>query len=361
MARFGGDEFVVLLAEVSRRRDAEAVAERLLNALAPVYVLDEHEIHSSASIGIVVFGEGEAGMDAETLLRNADTAMYEAKRMGRGCAVVFNEGMHSRLTRNLTVEAALRRALAGNDLELHYQPIVDLETGRMQSCEALLRWNHPTLGAVSPSEFVPIAEDSGLIVPIGAWVLRRACRQIAQWRREAPHLAPASVSVNVSRLQMNDPQRLLALVQDVLRETGIPPQCLQLEVTEREVMRDAAASRTLMRKLSALGVRLAMDDFGTGTSSLGCLREFPFDVIKIDRSFIHGVDTDADVLALIHATVTLVENLGMTSCAEGVETPAQVSTLQSLGCRYGQGYLFSRPVSAERLLDAAALAPAAAR
>ena len=354
VARFGGDEFVVLLTRVGGLRDAERVANRVLNALAPAYVLGEHEIHSSASIGIVVAGEDDLpAPDAETLLRNADTAMYEAKRQGRGCAVAFNEGMHTRLTRSLSIEAALRRALASGQFELHYQPIVDLETGRMHSCEALLRWNHPLLGAVSPAEFVPIAEDSGLIVPIGAWVMREACRQLSLWRRTMPGRAPGIVSVNLSRLQMNYPDRLLALVQDVLAETGLPAASLQLEVTEREVMRDAAAAQALMRKLAALGVRLAMDDFGTGTSSLGCLREFPFDVIKIDRSFIHGVEASSDLLALIHATVTLVENLGMTSVAEGVESPAQVATLQSLGCRYAQGYLFSRPVPPERLLDVA--------
>jgi diguanylate cyclase (GGDEF)-like protein/PAS domain S-box-containing protein len=350
VARFGGDEFVVLINDLTDGSAAGRVAERLLNALAPVYTLAGLEVHSTASIGIVTSDQGLE--NAEAVIRNADVAMYEAKRSGRACSVIFSEAMHTRVTRHVTIESALRRALGTPEMTLVYQPIVDLDTGRMISAEALLRWQHPVLGAISPTEFIPIAEDTGLIVPLGDWVLQEACRQLAQWRREAPDLAPATVSVNVSRAELALGPRLLRRIREVLGEAGLPPGCLQLEVTEREVMRDSAASRDLMHQLRAIGVRLAMDDFGTGTSSLGCLKDYPFDTIKIDRSFVSDLVESRDVLAVIHATITLVGNLGMGSVAEGVETAAQVAILQSLGCRYAQGYHFARPVPPGELLRA---------
>jgi EAL domain-containing protein (putative c-di-GMP-specific phosphodiesterase class I) len=224
----------------------------------------------------------------------------------------------------------------------------------MVSVEALLRWNHPELGAVSPSEFIPIAEECGLIASLGQWVLKEACQALVNWRRIDPLRAPATVSVNISRAELALGGRLLDQLLATLASTGLPAQCLQLEVTEREVMRNPEASFELMRELRRLGVSLAMDDFGTGTSSLRFLREYPFDTIKIDRSFIKDLNTGPDVLAVIHATISLIENLGMASLAEGVEEPAQLALLQSLGCRYAQGYLFSRPVPADRLLDALA-------
>jgi len=268
--------------------------------------------------------------------------------------VVFNEAMHTRLTRHVTIESGLRKALGTAQLSLVYQPIVELETGAMVSAEALLRWNHPLLGPVSPAEFIPVAEDCGLIVALGQWVLQEACHALVQWRRQDPDGAPKSVSVNISRAELALGQRLLARVRDTLQLTGLPAHCLQLEVTEREVMRDPAASLELMRELQAIGVNMAMDDFGTGTSSLACLREYPFDTIKIDRSFVSDLAASPDVLAVIHATITLVENLGKAGVAEGVENESQVAILQSLGCRYAQGYYFSRPVPAEQLLDALA-------
>jgi EAL domain-containing protein (putative c-di-GMP-specific phosphodiesterase class I) len=292
---------------------------------------------------------GTPDTDAEALLRSADTAMYEAKRTGRGRAVFFDLGMHTRLARALTIEEALRHAVQRRQLSLVYQPIVDLETGRIVSAEALLRWLHPELGQVSPAEFIPVAEESGLILDIGEWVLREACRQWARWQQQHPSHAPATLSVNLSRVQMGRPERLLERVEEVLAEHHIPKGHLQLEVTEREVMHEPAETRALMQRLQGLGVRLAMDDFGTGTSSLGCLRDYPFDVVKIDKSFLAGLHNSPDVMAVMHATVTVIENLGMTSVAEGVETPAQVALLQSIGCRYAQGYLFARPMPAEAL------------
>jgi EAL domain-containing protein (putative c-di-GMP-specific phosphodiesterase class I) len=314
--------------------------------LARPYFVAQREVNSSASIGITL-ADANSG-DAGNLLRNADMAMYEAKRAGRSTYAFFEPGMLTRVSRAVLIEEALRRAIALDQLSLVYQPIVSLQTGRMTSVEALVRWHHPELGDVPPGEFIPIAEDSGLIVPIGEWVLWQACRQWQAWQQQVPQEAPASISVNLSRVQMALGERLLALVARVLQEVGMPPNCLQLEVTEREVMREPLAARKLMNALRATGVKLAMDDFGTGASSLGCLRDYPFDVIKIDKSFID--DMSGPMLAVVHATVAVIENLGMVSVAEGIEQELQVGILQSLGCRYGQGYFFSRPLPADRLL-----------
>ena len=358
VARFGGDEFLILLADLRAGADAERIAERLLNALAPAYSIMGREVHSSASIGIVT---SEQPIDsADAIVRNADVAMYEAKRAGRACTVVFNEAMHVRLTRHMTIESGLRKALGTDQLSMVYQPIVELETGRVTSVEALLRWRHPLLGQVTPTEFIPVAEESGLIVPLGQWVLLESCHMLADWRIRDPAGAPDTVSVNISRAELALGPRLLGRVHETLAATGLPPECLQLEVTEREVMRDPAASLRLIQDLRDLGIRLAMDDFGTGTSSLSCLRDYPFDVIKIDRSFVRDLAENPDVLAVIHATLTLVENLGMGSVAEGVEDATQVAVLQSLGCRFAQGYYFSRPVSADQLVSTRTLAAALA-
>ncbi len=350
IARFGGDEFVILINDLAVGKDAPRVAERLLNSLAPAYTIHGREVHSSASIGIVT---SEQCLESpEEVIRNADVAMYEAKRSGRACSAVFNEAMHTRLTRHVTIESGLRKALGTSQLSLAYQPIVELSTGRMASAEALLRWNHPVLGNISPAEFIPVAEESGLIIPIGEWVLQQACRQLAEWRRQDPERAPETVSVNVSRAELALGKKLLERVQATLERTGVPAESLQLEVTEREVMRDPTATRKLMQELRSLGVHLAMDDFGTGASSLSCLRDYPFDTIKIDRSFVSDLATGSDELAVLHSTIMLVENLGMSSVAEGVEHASHVAVLQSLGCRFAQGYYLSRPVHPDALLKA---------
>lgn len=343
IARFGGDEFLLLLNDIERTEDAARIADRLLIALSQPYKIRGRDVHTTASVGIV---SSENGLeDAETIVRNADLAMYEAKRAGRACCVYFNDTMHTRLARNLTIETSLRQALGTDQLTLVYQPIVELDTGRRSSVEALIRWTHPTLGPISPSEFVPIAEESGLIVPMGEWVIWESCAALARWQLLDPAKAPKVVSVNVSRAELAQGPRLLNSVREALQAARLPPQSLQLEVTEREVMRDPAASLALMHQLREIGVRLAMDDFGTGTSSLGCLREYPFDVIKIDRSFINGLSAGPDTLAVIHATITLVENLGKCSVGEGVETAEQLAILQSLGCHYAQGYFLGRPMA----------------
>ena len=347
IARFGGDEFLVLLNSPPAGRDILRLTDELNLALGQPYLIHGRDVYSTASIGIVT--SEQCMSDAEAVVRNADVAMYEAKRAGRACAVIFDEKMHVRLTRHILIEEGLRRAIGTPQLALVYQPVVSLESGRTLSVEALLRWNHPIMGEISPSEFIPIAEESGLISIIGEWVLQESCTMLAAWRVADPLEAPLAVSVNVSRAELALGDRLLRRVCDTLAAAGLPAHCLQLEVTEREVMRDPAASQQLMHALRKLGVRLAMDDFGTGTSSLACLRDYPFDVIKIDRSFIRDISTRADVLAVVHATLTLIANLGRETVAEGVEDASQVSALQSLGCRYAQGYYFAKPQTRAQL------------
>ena len=355
-ARLGGDEFVVLVPGVADEATACGVAMQLQAVLAAPYSVRQQTIHSSASIGIAHWQAD--GATAEALLRDADIAMYEAKRRGRGNFVVYDQAMRARLTRAMQLEGELRHAVARQQLQVVYQPIVDLETGLMSAVEALLRWTHPTLGAVPPLEFIPLAEESGQIVELGAWVLQQACLQWAAWQRQHGAAAPAMVSVNLSRVQLAVGQRLLATVQDALAAAVMPPAALQLEITEREVMKDPAAARALMQALAGLGVHLAMDDFGTGTSSLACLRDYPFHTIKIHRSFVTGLSLDPHVLAVAHATVSVIENLGMASVAEGIEDPSEVATLQALGCRYGQGLWFAPAVPADQVLGALAGPPA---
>jgi diguanylate cyclase (GGDEF)-like protein/PAS domain S-box-containing protein len=347
VARFGGDEFLVLLDSLPQAAAAREVAEQLLAALTPAYDIDGRQVFSTASVGIATSDPPLAG--ADELMRNADMAMYEAKRAGGARAVVFDQAMYLRLTRRLAIEDGLRNRLGNAEFSLAYQPIVDLDTGRTVSVEALARWRHPTLGEVTPSEFVPLAEESGLVVALGAWVLREACAMLAQWRRDDPDGAADTVSINTSRAELALGERFLAQVRAALAESGLPAHCLQIEVTEREVMRDPATSLRLVQQLRGLGVSLAMDDFGTGTSSLACLRDYPFDVIKIDRSFMQDLVAQSDVLPVIHATVVLAENLGRRSIAEGVESAAQVAILQSMGCHYAQGYYFSEPLPSGQL------------
>jgi diguanylate cyclase (GGDEF)-like protein/PAS domain S-box-containing protein len=349
VSRFGGDEFLILINDLKVPRDALRISERLLRALAPVYSLGAGEVHSTASIGIVT--SDQCLGSADDVVRNADVAMYEAKHAGRARAIVFSEAMQTRLSRHVMLENELRRAIGTTQLTLVYQPIVELATGRLVSVEALARWDHPTLGAILPTEFIPIAEESDLIVDIGNWVQAEACRDMVEWRRLDPDGAPRTVSVNVSRAELTMGPRFLEQINSTLQTAGLPAECLQLEITEREVMREPEQARALLTELRILGVQLAMDDFGTGTSSLGCLRHYPFNTVKIDRSFVQDLTNSPDVLAVIHATIQLIENLNMASLAEGVEELAQTAALLSLGCRLGQGYLFSPPVAANVLLS----------
>ena len=338
ISRFGGDEFLILINDLRAAADAVRVAERLLNALAPGYSIFGHEVHSMASVGIVT-GD-QCGGSAEEVVRNADVAMYEAKRAGRGCSVVFSEAMHERMARHLAIETSLRRAIGSNQLYLTYEPVIELQTGRRRYVEASLRWNHPTLGAIAPHEFLPIAEDSGLMSALGPWMLEEACRALADWRRQDLERAPAKISLGISYSELVRVDRFVEQVCGTLRTTKLPAQCLQIEVSEREVMRDAESVRRLLTRLQREGVKLALRDFGAGHCSFSLLRELPFDTIKIDRAFTRDLQSGHAGLAVIGATLTLIRNLGRLSVAAGVENAAQVAVLQGLGCDCGQGALF---------------------
>jgi diguanylate cyclase (GGDEF)-like protein/PAS domain S-box-containing protein len=348
IARFGGDEFLLLLNDLHVAADVNQVADRLLEALAPAYALSGTELRSTASMGIVTSHQGVAS--AEDILRNADMAMYEAKRAGRACYRVFNEAMHTRLARHVALEAQLHKAIGTPELTVCYQPIIEVTSGRAVYAEAVLRWDHPEFGPVPPAEFIPLVEESGLGVTLGQWVLTQACNALAEWRRLDHERAPRMVSVPISRAELALGSQLIERTVRILEASGLAPHCLQLEVTERQVMRNPESALAVMRELRRIGVHLAMDDFGTGTSSLRFLREYPFNIIKIDRSLIKDLTGGASVLAVTHATLSLIENLGMTSLMEGVEERSQLAILKSLGCHYAEGPLFSSPVTAERFM-----------
>lgn len=343
-ARLGGDEFVVLLDGLAKPADAILVANRLLEILAQPYQLGEHKVYSTASIG-VVFND-MATSSAEDVLRDADTAMYEAKLAGKGQCMVFDISMRKRMQKRLNLENDLRNALEANQLFLMYQPIVSLQSGHIERFEALVRWNHPDRGIISPGEFIPIAEDTGLILPIGGWVLREACEQFARWRQCMGPAAPPGISVNLSRSQLALSD-LPETIQHVLAETGMAPDCLHLEITETSIGKDSTSVIQMLLAIKAIGVKLDIDDFGTGYSSLACLREFPVDVLKIDRSFVTNIDRGRDLATLVQAVTQLARTLKISVVAEGIETTQQAMMLRSLDCDFGQGYLFAKPLTAE--------------
>jgi len=340
VARFGGDEFAVLLDGTSGEVDAEAVASRVTNSLREPFVLDGTQIHVSGSVGIAV--RGPDTQDTDQLLRNADLAMYRAKAEGGSGFEVFDPAMHTHLVQRLALEADLRRALDTGQLLLHYQPTVALGSGRLTGVEALARWAHPERGLIMPAQFIGLAEDTGLIEPLGRWVLRSACEQMAGWHREHPETL-MSVGLNISgrQLQRGD---LAQQVADALEESGLQPEHLILEMTESVLMEHTAENLSLLRRLKELGVRLAIDDFGTGYSSLSYLHRFPVDILKIDRSFVERLgDPDQDA-ELVRAIVGLGRSLGMETIAEGIEDHHQFLALRRLGCDLGQGYYLGRPM-----------------
>jgi diguanylate cyclase (GGDEF)-like protein/PAS domain S-box-containing protein len=345
-ARLGGDEFVVLLDGLADPADAAAVAERLLTSLAQPYYAGDHKVYATASVGIVTSAMPAAGPD--DLLRDADTAMYEAKLAGRGQYVVFDIAMRERVQNRLHLENDLRQAVDAGQLFLMYQPIVSLQTGQVEGFEALVRWKHPARGLISPGQFIPIAEDTGLIIPVGEWVLRQACAQFVRWRQSMGPAAPPSINVNLSRNQLVLPD-LAERIKTILEQTGMAPGDLHLEVTESAVMKDAAAATGVLRAIHDLGVKVDMDDFGTGYSSLACLHQFPLDVLKIDRSFVANIDRGRDFAALVHAVTQLAQNLNIKVVAEGIETLNQLLVLQSLDCELGQGYWFSKPLMPDQV------------
>ncbi|MGM9488606.1 sensor domain-containing protein [Ideonella sp. YS5] len=359
--RLGGDEFVVLLERIGQPADATRIAQRLLDALAAPYELAGRPVQSSVSIGIVTSDVSSASV--ESVLRDADTAMYEAKRRGRGRYVVFDPEMHRRIRDAMDLEADLRQALARDEIYVVYQPIVALAQRRPVGLEALARWHHPTRGLVSPAEFVPLAEEAGLIEALGELVLRQACRELASWQRRLGPAAPRTVAVNLSRAQLR-PGLLAGTVSAALADAGLSPAALRLEITETLAMQGEAALAVL-GELRAMGVSLALDDFGTGYSSLASLDQLPIDTVKIDRAFVAKMVHNRYQMALVKSTVQVADSLALKVVAEGVETEAQACALAALGCHAAQGYLFGKPMPAEEFVawwtakDALAALPAA--
>ena len=362
IARLGGDEFAIILTDLTCPEDANVVAERLLSELSRPLTIDDKELFTSMSIGIALSTLGYDHPD--DYLRDADTAMYRAKSHGKGRFEVFDANMRDLITRRLEIENDLRRALERNEFRNYYQPIISLESGSIVAFEALLRWEHPTRGLLEPAEFIPIAEESGMIRELGWWALEEACRRIAEWRRLHSLLTSLSMNVNLSVKQFVDPT-LGTKLETLLRECQLPEGTLKLELTESSLMGDSASAVTLLSQFRALGVSLAIDDFGTGYSSLSYLHRFPLDTLKIDRSFTDAIQSDPKKESMIARTIMpLAQHLGLEVVAEGVETIEQASVLRELRCKYAQGFLFSRPVRAEdvppmlaRSVDGISLAP----
>ncbi|HZG54310.1 MAG TPA: EAL domain-containing protein [Pyrinomonadaceae bacterium] len=344
VSRFGGDEFAVLLNGVKHSADALAITERILREIEAPCRLSGFDVFTSTSIGVAL---SVVGYDTtEEILRDADTAMYRAKEQGKGRFEVFDKIMHARAVSRLKLESDLRQALERGEFEVYYQPIINLEAGGLSGFEALLRWHHPERGLISPADFIPVAEDTELIIPIGEWVLYEACRQVREWQFAYPADAPLTISVNLSGKQFKQPD-LVGQVKRILYQTGLEAGCLRLEITESMIMEDAEAATAMLRQLRSLNVQLSIDDFGTGYSSLSYLHRFPVNILKIDRSFVGRMSMDEESLGIVETIITLASKLKMDVVAEGIETVEQEQKLKTLGCHYGQGYLFSQPVSAE--------------
>jgi diguanylate cyclase (GGDEF)-like protein len=342
VSRLGGDEFILLLPGVDAR-GAALVAQKMLDTIAQPYLIEPYDLNVTASMGIALYPED--GSDLETLSKNADAAMYRAKQAGRNDFRFYTAEMQARSGRNLQLVNALRHALAANQLQLVYQPQLSMSDGRIIGAEALLRWYHPELGQVSPAEFIPVAEDSGLILPIGEWVLRTAALQVKRWMDEGS--APLIMAVNLSAVQFRHVD-LPELVSRILDETGLPPEYLELELTEGVAMHDPQGAIAVMNDLHDRGIRLSIDDFGTGYSSLSYLKKFKVYKLKIDQSFVRDISTDPEDKAIVSAIISMAQRLGMQTIAEGVETAGQLSFLREQGCDEVQGYYYSKPLPVEQ-------------
>jgi diguanylate cyclase (GGDEF)-like protein/PAS domain S-box-containing protein len=338
VSRQGGDEFVVLLSELEQPEDAAHTARRMLQVVAEAHSIDQHDLHVTTSIGVSVYPDD--GLDAETLIKNADTAMYQAKENGRQSFRFFKPAMNVRAVERQSIEESLRRALERNEFALHYQPKIDLRTGAITGAEALLRWTHSTHGLVSPARFIPVAEDCGLILPIGAWVLREACAQARAWVDAG--LPVATMAVNVSAMEFRN-ENFLGNLTAILTETGFDPRSLELELTESVLMKRAESTASILQSVRERGVQVAVDDFGTGYSSLSYLRKFPVDALKIDQSFVRQIG-DGEDTTLVTAVIAMARSLKLRVVAEGVETVGELTFLRAHQCDEAQGYYFSRPV-----------------
>ena len=348
VARLGGDEFAILLEEVADVGQALRVAERVHLELHAPFRVRGQELFSTATVGIAMAAPGHR--EAEELLRDAATALHRGKRRGRGRSEIFDESMHSLAATRLQLETDLWRAVQRRELRLHYQPMVALDTESVTGFEALVRWQHPRRGLLAPEEFIALAEEMGVSAPLGAWVIKEACRAAGEWQRAFPRAAPLSVSVNLSARQFAQSD-VLALAAEALAESGMAAGSLRLELTESVVMEEPEAAAAKLSRLKDLGIALDIDDFGTGYSSLSHLRRFPIDALKIDRSFVSRMDCDVDDHEIVRTIVTLAANLGVAAVAEGVETAEQKKRLQGLRCRFGQGFLFSRPLDATAVTE----------
>jgi diguanylate cyclase (GGDEF)-like protein/PAS domain S-box-containing protein len=346
VARLGGDEFLIMLTHVKDVSDAAVAAERLMDAMTPEFIIQGHSLHVGCSIGVSIFPEH--GADCETLIKNADAAMYNTKDNGRNNFRFFTEDMNARAVQRLTLESSLRSALAKKQLFLMYQPQMDIATGRITGLEALLRWRHPELGLVPPDRFIRIAENSGLIVPIGEWVLRTACSQARKWQDEG--LSALPIAVNVSAVQFRQ-ENFGEVVRKVLHETRLPPQQLELELTESLLLANADVTLSVLKELKSMGVTLAIDDFGTGYSSFSYLKKFPISKLKIDRSFIRDIAVNPDDAAITTAIISLAKSLNLRVVAEGVENEAQIAFLRAHQCDEIQGFYFSKPLTVDQVVD----------
>jgi diguanylate cyclase (GGDEF)-like protein len=348
-ARLGGDEFAVLLENVQSPEDALRAAERLLHAISGVVDVNERSVTVRGSMGVAIAEPGVS--TTEDLLRNADVALYIAKGQGKGCVRVFEPSMHSAVLERLELEAELEVAVERAELDVRYQPVVSLATGRVNGFEALVRWNHPERGELAPDTFIPLAEETGLVLAIDRWVLLKACCQARMWQKAYPSDDPLVVSVNLSARHLDEDNDVVELVKLALEVSGLAPEDLVVEITESFLMRDEDVAIARLEEIRALGVRLAIDDFGTGYSSLSYLRHLPIDVLKIDRSFIDGLGRSEEDTALVHAILRLARSLNLETIAEGVERPDQRAALADLNCNLAQGWHFSRPLRSQEMED----------
>ncbi len=342
-ARLGGDEFAILVEVMDDDDDVEVIASRILEVLGKPFEVAERQLRVSASVGVAI---SDGSIDVQELLRNADTAMYAAKASGKNTVQVFEQGMHLRVLDRLELTGEMRIALESEQFELEYQPIVELDTGRIRGAEALVRWQHPTRGRLEPAQFIGLAEETGLIVPMGAWILHAACVQAAEWNRGPAARRPLQINVNVSTRQLHDPD-FPAVVADVLHQTRLAPSQLVLEITESLLPDDAEATVAQLEQLKHVGVRIAVDDFGTGYSALSRLQRFPIDVVKIDRSFIKGMEHDPSKAQLVQGIMNLGRSLQLEIVAEGIEEREQAEQLRSMRPSLAQGFLFSRPIRSD--------------
>jgi diguanylate cyclase (GGDEF)-like protein/PAS domain S-box-containing protein len=346
VARLGGDEFTLLLQAMQRSEDAAPVAQKILEAVRYPFHLEGREFFITTSIGISLYPED--GLDAETLIKNADTAMYQAKEQGRDNYQLFNAYINAKALQRIALEHGLRRSLVNNELAVHYQPIFDFRSGRISGMEALLRWKHPEMGNIPPATFIPIAEAIGVMTPIGAWALREACAQATAWHAAGFRNLALAVNLSVTQLQASD---LVARVKDVLEETGLPPRLLELEITESSAMQSPEQSIRTLYDLKKLGIRISLDDFGTGHSSLAYLKRFPIDTLKIDQSFVRDITSDPDTAAIVTAIIAMAHSLRLKVIAEGVEFTEQAAFLKRYACDQMQGFLIRPPVPAAEFAE----------